>query len=101
MVTNTNDVLDLINAKKDEIARLGITKVGLFGSFSRGDQNPESDIDLLVEFDKNKKNFRNYMNFVKLTESLFGREVEVVTPESLSPYIAPHIIKEIKYVQTA
>jgi len=101
MVVNTNDILDLIKTKKDDISKLGITRVGLFGSFSRGEQNSESDIDLLVEFDKNKKNFKNYMNFVRLTESLFGRNVEVVTPESLSPYIAPYIKEEIKYVKTA
>lgn len=100
MVVSTNDILDLIKTKKDDIGRLGITRVGLFGSFSRGEQNPESDIDLLIEFGKNKKNFKNYMNFVRLTESLFGRDVEVVTPESLSPYIAPYIKEEIKYVKT-
>ncbi|MFH1970973.1 MAG: nucleotidyltransferase family protein [Patescibacteria group bacterium] len=100
MVTTTGDILDLIDARKNEIGKLGITRVGLFGSFSRGDQNLESDIDLLIEFDKNRKNFRNYMSFVKLAESIFGREVEVVTPESLSPYIAPYIKKELKYVKT-
>ncbi len=101
MVANTKDILNLIDTKKDDICKLGITRVGLFGSFSRGEQNPESDIDLLVEFEKKKKSFRNYMNFVRLAESLFGRDVEVVTPESLSPYIAPYIKKEIKYVKTA
>ena len=101
MITNTSDILDLIETKKDEISKLGITKVGLFGSFSRGDQTQESDIDLLVEFDKKKKSYQNYMNFVKLAENLFGRDVEVVTPESLSPYLAPYIKKEVKYVKTA
>lgn len=101
MVTNTNDILELINSRKSDIGKLGIVKVGLFGSFSRGEQTQESDIDLLVEFDKNKKNYQNYMNFVKLAENLLGREVEVVTPESLSPYIAPYIKREAKYVKTA
>ena len=101
MVVNTNDILDLIKTKKDDIGKLGITRVGLFGSFSRGDQNRVSDVDLLVEFGKDKKTFKNYMNFVKLAENLFGRDVEVVTPESLSPYLAPYIKKEVKYVETA
>ncbi len=101
MVAKAGDILDLINTKKYDINKLGITRVGLFGSFSRGEQNSESDVDLLVEFDKKKKSFKNYMNFIRLTENLFGRDVEVVTPESLSPYIAPYIKKEIKYVKTA
>ena len=100
MVISTNDVLKAITANRNDISKLGIVKVGLFGSFSRGDQTRESDIDLLVEFGKNKKNFKNYMGFVKLTESLFGRGVEVVTLESLSPHIAPYIKKEVKYVKT-
>lgn len=101
MVAKAGDILDLINAKKDDINKLGITRVGLFGSFSRGDQNRESDVDLLIEFGRNKKNFKNYMGFVRLAENLLGRDVEVVTPESLSPYIAPYIKKEVKYVETA
>jgi len=100
MVTTSEEVLKLINARRDDFKKLGVIKVGLFGSFSRGEQNDNSDIDLLVEFNQNKKNYRNYMSFIKLTENLFGREVEAVTPESLSPYIAPYIQKEIKYVQT-
>lgn len=75
MVAKAGDILDLINAKKDDINKLGITRVGLFGSFSRGDQNQESDVDLLIEFGRNKKNFKNYMGFVKLAERLFGRDV--------------------------
>lgn len=101
MVAKVGEILDLINTKKDDINKLGITRVGLFGSFSRGDQNRESDVDLLIEFGKNKKNLKSYMGFVRLAENLFGRDVEVVTPESLSPYIAPYIKKEVKYVETA
>jgi len=101
MVTNTNDILEVINIRKADICKLGIIKVGLFGSFSRGEQNRESDVDLLIEFGKDKKSFKNYMGFVRLVENLFGRDVEVVTPESLSPYIAPYIKKEVKYVKTA
>lgn len=101
MVTTTSDVLDTINANKSDFNKLGIVKIGLFGSFSRGEQNKESDVDLLVEFGKGRKNFRSYMNFIKLAESLLGREVEAVTSESLSPYIAPYIKKELKYVKTA
>lgn len=101
MVTNTNDVLGVISANKINFNRLGVVKIGLFGSFARGEQSSKSDVDLLVEFEKGKKTFRNYMDFVKLAESLLEREVEVVTPESLSPYIAPYINEEIKYVKTA
>jgi predicted nucleotidyltransferase len=101
MVTTTSDALEVINANRNDFNKLGVVKIGLFGSFSRGDQNRESDIDLLVEFGKGRKNFRSYMQFIKLAESLLGREVEAVTSESLSPYIASYVEKEVKYVKTA
>ncbi len=100
MVANQDDILDLIDSQKTAISQLGIKRVGLFGSFARGEENAKSDIDLLIEFDKNQKNFRNYMNFVELAENLLGKKVEVVTPESLSPYIAPYIKNDIKYIKT-
>lgn len=73
--------------------------MGIFGSFVTGNQNEKSDIDLLVVFIKGQKNFQNFMNTVNFTEALLGRNVDLLTPESLSPYIGPYIKKEAEYVQ--
>lgn len=86
---------------RHELALLGVKSVGLFGSFVTGRQTPVSDVDILVEFAPEKHSFDNFMDVAFLLEDLFGRKVELVTPESLSPYIGPHILKEVQRVSVA
>ena len=99
----TNITKELIQQKvqenKAEIRKFGISRIGLFGSFVRGEQKEDSDIDLLVEFQEGKKTFRNFIEFSEYIEKTLGRKVEVLTPESISPYITPYIKNEVKYVQ--
>lgn len=71
---------------------------GLFGSFAREQQDVKSDIDVLVEFEDGCKTLDNFMQLAILLEELFGRRVESITPEALSPYIGPHIMREVEYV---
>ena len=52
----------------------------------------------LVEFEVGRKTFDAFMKLAFLLEDLFDRRVELITPESLSPYISPHILNEIEYV---
>jgi predicted nucleotidyltransferase len=47
---------------------------------------------------RGKKNFRNFIHLAFFLEDLLNRKVELVTPESLSPYLKPNILKEIEYV---
>ena len=98
-VLNDEIILQKIKENEDEIRRYGVSRVGLFGSFARGEQREGSDVDLLVEFDKGKKTFRNFIGFSEYIEGILGKKVEVLTPESVSPYIAPYIQQEVKYVE--
>lgn len=98
IVTNKSNLFLLVQIHSDEIRSFGVRRLGLFGSFVRNQQNKSSDVDLLVDFDPEKKNFDNFMNLTFLLENIFNRRVEVVTTESLSPYLKPHILKEVEYV---
>jgi hypothetical protein len=91
-------VLSLIQEHQEQVKALGVSRLGLFGSFVRGKQHEESDVDVLVEFEPGSKTFDNFIQLSFLLEELFGRRVELVTPESLSPYIGPHILREVEYV---
>jgi hypothetical protein len=91
-------VLSLIQAHQGQIKSLGVRKLGLFGSFVREQPGGDSDVDVLVEFERGRKTFDNFMQVAFLLEELFGRRVEVVTPEALSPHIGPHILREVEYV---
>ena len=75
--------------------RYYIVRIGLFGSYARGDQNFESDIDLLVEFAPGEATFRNFMELVYFFEDLFGRNVDLVTDQGLSKYIRQTVEKEV------
>ena len=91
-------IISSIEKSKVRLASLGVKSIGLFGSFVREQASRESDVDLLVEFDSGKKTYDNFIDTCFLLEELLGRRVELVTKDSLSPYIKPYILKEIEYV---
>ena len=97
-VQRKENVLSLIQAHRDQIKSFGVNKLGLFGSFVRQQQDADSDIDVLVEFERGYKTYDNFIQVVFYLEELFGRRVELVTTEALSPYLGPHIIDEVEYV---
>ena len=106
MATNTavqskQAILNVLHANQARIRALGVRRLGLFGSFARGQQTTESDIDLLVEFEPGQKTFDHFMELSFLLEDLLQRRVELVTPEALSPHIGPHILSEVEYAPLA
>lgn len=98
IVQTKADVIALIRSLRAELQAFGVKRLGMFGSFVREEQEAESDIDFLVEFEPGKKTVDNLMGLAFLLEDLSGRRVELLTPESLSPYIGPYILREIEYV---
>lgn len=74
-----------------------VSMIGLFGSMVRGEAQTESDIDLLVRFSKRK----SLLAVVRLERELseaFGRKVDLLTEEALSPYLRERILKEMRVV---
>jgi predicted nucleotidyltransferase len=104
MVTPVNtkdDIRRRLSESSRKLSSLGVTAIGLFGSFAKGRQTPTSDVDILVEFAPDQHSFDNFMDLAFFLEELLGRRVELVTRESLSPYIAPHILSEVERVAVA
>lgn len=97
-VATKEDLLQLLQAHEAEIKAFGVKRVGLFGSFVRNQPTPQSDVDLLVEFEPEQLTLLNYTGLGFFLEELFGRRVDLLTPGSLSPYIGPHILRETEYV---
>jgi len=88
------DVLNILKSHENEIKKkFGVRRVGIFGSYARGEENETSDVDVLVEFEE--PTFRNFMGLVFFLEDLFGREVDLVTTGGLSPYVRPHVEREV------
>ena len=97
-IQTKKNILSIIRDHQEPLRNFGVKRLGLFGSFVREEQNAKSDVDLLVEFEADKKTFKNFIHLCFYLEELFQREVELVTPESLSPYLGPHILREVEYV---
>ena len=96
-----SDVLERLAEAADEIRNLGVARLALFGSFARLEARAESEVDLLVEFAPGRKSFDAFMLLYDLLEERLGRRVELVTTESLSPYIGPRILAEAEDVVRA
>jgi predicted nucleotidyltransferase len=92
-----DSILQILAANKQQLAVYGVNQIGLFGSFVRNEATDNSDIDLLVDIRKDKKTFNNFLSLNYYLEELFGKKVELVTTQSLSPYIGPHILKTVEY----
>ena len=97
-VSSKEDIYRILQAHEDTLRNYGVHQYGLFGSFLRGEAKPNSDVDILVEFQKDKKTFDNFMQLIFFLEEVLGRRVDVLTKESLSPYIGPRILQEVEYV---
>ena len=98
-MTSKSTILSIISNNKTKFASFGVKKIGLFGSYVRNEQQPQSDIDILVDFEPEKETFDNFMNVHNYLEELFLNEkIEVVTVNGLSPYIGKYILNEVNYV---
>ena len=92
------NVIEVLRRHEREIKeRYGVRRIGVFGSYVRGDQKKESDIDILVEFEE--PTFDNFMNLSLYLERLFGRKVDLVTIKGLSPYISSIVEREVVWCE--
>ncbi len=98
MVCSKEEIVQIIQSRRAEIRALGVKRLGFFGSFARKEAGPESDVDLLVEFERGQKTFDNYIRMCFLLEEMLNLPVEIVTPEGASPYLRPYIEREVEDV---
>jgi hypothetical protein len=94
-------LIDRLMNNKEKILCYGVERIGTFGSFVRNEMRADSDVDFFVEFKEGYKNYDNFMDLAFFLKELTGREIELVTPNSLSPFIGPEIMKEVSYVIAA
>lgn len=97
-IPNKDSLLFLLEANGSKIRSYGVEELSLFGSFVKGVPNAQSDVDFLVNFNPEQKNFDNFMDLSFFLEDLLGRKVEIVTHQSLNKHIAPHILKQLLHV---
>ncbi|ALW83804.1 hypothetical protein AUC43_01005 [Hymenobacter sedentarius] len=92
------EVIERLQAQREQLRGLGVAQLGLFGSFVRDEAGPESDVDLLVDFQLGQKSLHTLVALGDFLEDLLGRKVELLTRPGLSPYIGPHILQSTENV---
>ena len=98
-MTITKDrIIQNLQKHQNQLKEFGVNQLGVFGSVVTGNFKENSDLDIFVVFDSDKKNFRNFMELSFFLEDLFERKIDLVTPESLSPHFGSKILREVEYV---
>ena len=95
MRQQAHDILRTLALHRQAIRSLGVRRLGLFGSASRNEAAPDSDLDFIVEFDR--KSFDAYMDLKLFLEDLFHRSVDLVLTDRIKPRISNAIRKEAIY----
>jgi uncharacterized protein len=94
---NRERIFQIIRERKDQINQFGVKKIGLFGSYATGTNTFDSDVDLLVEFEKGKKSFDNYMDLKFFLQQLFQRDVDLVIKDSVKKTLKSQILGSVEY----
>ena len=94
---NFENIIRLLEMNIEKIRGYGVRRIGLFGSYSRGEQTETSDMDILVEFEDDEKTFDNYMDLKFFLEDLFGLKVDLVMEGTIKPDLLPYILGSVKY----
>jgi len=93
-----DEILKTLRAHRDELRkRFGVKSLAVFGSVARGEAGPDSDVDILVEFE-GRATFDRYMGLKFFLEDLLGRRVDLVTRKALKPRMRPFVEREAIYV---
>ena len=93
---NSKKIINVLEENKDKIQKAGVKKIGLFGSYVKGKEKKNSDIDFLIEFES--VDFDKYFFMLKLLEKLFQKKVDLVIEKDLKPELK-YVKKEAEYVR--
>jgi len=72
-------------------------RIAVFGSYVRGEQQPESDLDILIDF-MDRKSLFDLVHIENELSNALGIKVDLVTENSLSPYLKPYIHNELQVI---
>ena len=97
MTRTRRAVISRIRRHRAQLTKLGVKSLSIFGSVARGEERPDSDVDILVEF-KGRATFDRYMDTKFYLEELLGRKVDLVTPKAIKPRMKPYIMQDLVHV---
>lgn len=87
-------ILRTLRTHDQDLKRFSVRRIGLFGSFARNQQRQDSDIDFLVEFEE--PTYDNFYGLSVFLEELFGRKVEILTPDGVDSIRVEEVARSIR-----
>lgn len=97
-VQTKDQIFDRIRSHQSALKQFGAARLGLFGSFVRGEQTTESDVDFVVEFQEGQKKLHSFLDVADYLEDLMGRKTDVLTWEGMAHFVQKHVANEIEYI---
>jgi hypothetical protein len=95
---DSQEILAKLRANESVLRARGVSHAALFGSRARGDNRPDSDIDIMIEFDPEAHvTVFNYAGLKDYIAGLFDGPVDVVSRDGLKPYVRPAVITDAIY----
>jgi len=95
---NRDEIIDFLKKNKRDLkTQFGVTKIGLFGSYARGEARNDSDIDIIVEIEGDRI-FRKFFALESYLKDQLKQEIDLGTESALKPIARQQIAKEIIYV---
>ncbi len=92
-LTRRDDILKALRESRSVLDAFGVARISLFGSFARGEGRRDSDVDLLVEFNRPIGLFE-FVRLQRQLGQLVGHRVDLVTPAALKPQLRDSILRE-------
>ncbi len=86
-----------MNQKADLHKKFKVTKLGVFGSYARGDEKPDSDIDILIEFE-DTPGMRKFFGAEEYLEKVLNRKIDLVREGAIRPELKKRIMSEVIYI---
>ncbi len=97
-VQRKDQIFERVRSHQSALKQFGAARLGLFGSFVRGEQTEQSDVDIVVEFEPGMKKLHSFLDMADYLEELMGRKTDVLTWEGMADFVRKHVANEIEYV---
>lgn len=92
------EIIDYIRVHNNDIKQFGVERIGLFGSYARGDNTEKSDIDILVKFGDVGSKFYSYFNLKNYLEDSFKVTIDLCREEDIKKEFKEEIERSVLYV---
>lgn len=94
---NLNEIKRILASQKQLLnEKYGVREIGVFGSYARGGQKTQSDVDILVEFNENSNaTLLDFIHIENYLSDLIGVKVDLVEKSALKPRISKHVLQEV------